>query len=117
MGRIYTSENQLIMPTLIKIYETYNNDWLSYPITKKNILTIHHIIKLADGGKTDIDNLALLTKKAHRALHICENRDFILYSEINSFLNFIVEYRQALDDYLKEESKEYKKALTRVLYK
>ena len=117
MGRIYQNENQLIMPKLIKIYKPNNYDWLSYQITKKNILTLHHIIKVAEGGKTDIENLALLTKKAHRALHICESKDFILYSEINCFLNTIIAYRQALDNYLIQESKEYKQALTRVLYR
>ncbi len=61
-------------------------DWLSYQITKNNILTLHHILKVADGGKLNIDNSALLTKRAHRALNICENRDYILYLEINNFL-------------------------------
>ena len=117
MGKVYQNENQLIMPELVKIYKPDNYDWLSYQITKKNILTLHHIIKVAEGGKTDIENLALLTKKAHRALHICESKDFILYSEINCFLNTIIAYRQALNNYLIQESKEYKQALTRVLYR
>ena len=117
MGRVYQNENQLLMPELVKIYKPDNYDWLSYQITKKNILTLHHIIKVADGGKTDVDNLALLTKKAHRALHICESKDFILYSEINYFLSTIIAYGQSLDNYFIQESKEYKKALTRVLYR
>ena len=52
----------------------------------------------------------MLTKKSHRGLHICENKDFILYSEINDFFREIILLNSPLDDYLINESKEYKKA-------
>ncbi len=117
MGRVYQNENQLLLKELLDIYKPNGFDWLSYQITKNNILTLHHVIKVADGGLLSKDNAALLTKKSHRGLHICENKDFILYSEINDFFREIILLNSPLDDYLINESKEYKKALTRVLYK
>ncbi|MBQ6285478.1 MAG: hypothetical protein IJK67_04135 [Bacilli bacterium] len=45
MGKIYQNKNQLLLQELIKIYQPDELDWLSYQITKKNILTLHHIIK------------------------------------------------------------------------
>ena len=117
MGKVYKNENQLLLRGLIEIYKPVDFDWLSYQITKSNILTLHHIIKAADGGPLDIENSALLTKKSHRALHICEHKDFVLYSEINDFFREIVERRAPLDEYLQKESKVYKKVLAKNLYK
>ena len=117
MGKIYQNENQLLLEELIKIYQPQGFDWLNYQITKNNILTLHHIIKKSDGGLLKLDNSALLTKKSHRGLHICESRDFILYLEINDFFREIIARGIPLDDYLTRESKEYKKALTKTLYK
>lgn len=117
MGKIYVNENQLLLHELIKIYNPDNFDWLSYQITKKNILTLHHIIKVADGGTLNIDNSALLTKKSHNLLHICENRDYLLYQEINDFFRIIVSYNKPLNESLKKESMEYKRALVKTIYK
>ena len=117
MGRIYQNENQLLLRELIKIYEPNNFDWLSYQVTKSNILTLHHILKVCDGGDLSIENAALLTKKSHRALHMCESRDLILYMEINEFFKEIVRNAAPLNEYLIEESKNYKCALVKTLYK
>ena len=126
MGKVYHNPNQEMLEELLKYYQIDTLDWLSYPITKKNILTLHHIIKAADGGPLTIGNSAILTKSSHRALHICEARDFILYSEINAFFKAIIAYRLAMEDQLakmalndefRKESKGYKLALTRTLYK
>ena len=117
MGKIYINENQILLQNLIKIYQPMGFDWLSYQITKNNILTLHHVIKVADGGLLRINNSALLTKKSHRGLNICEHKDFVLYSEINDFFKEIIALSSPLNDYLIKESKEYKKALTKTLYK
>ena len=117
MGNVYSNKNQLLLRELIKIYEPNGFDWLSYQITNSNILTLHHVLKVADGGKLCRDNAALLTKRAHRALNICENRDFILYLEINDFFREIIFKGEPLDDYFKEETKQYKRALMKTLYK
>ena len=116
MGRIYKNENQLLLMELVKIYKPEGFDWLHYQITKKNTLTLHHIKKQCDGGKLLVENSALLTKKSHQNLHICETKDIILYNEINDFFEEII-YAKELNDYLVNESKKYKDALVKVLYK
>ena len=50
MGRVYINENKILLNEIIEIYIPEKYDWLSYQITKNNILTIHHVIKKADGG-------------------------------------------------------------------
>ena len=117
MGKIYVNENQLLIPELIEIYKPPGIDWLSYQITRDNILTVHHVIKVADGGILNINNAALLTKRSHKALNTCESRDFVLYSEINDFFRVIIALRTPLNEDLMRESREYKKALTKTLYK
>ena len=117
MGNIYKNENKLLLQELIEIYNPTNYDWLSYQITKNNILTLHHIIKAADGGELSIENAALLTKRAQRVLHMCEYKDFILYSEINEFFKEIISYGMPLNNYFENQSREYKRSLTKVLYK
>jgi len=117
MGKIYQNENQILLQDLIVIYQPDNYDWLSYQITRKNTLTLHHVTKVAEGGILDKSNAALLTKKSHRALNICEARDYYLYEEINSFFREIIAHSAPLDDVLKIESKNYKKALVKTLYK
>ncbi len=117
MGNVYYNKNQLLLKELIKIYMPEGFDWLSYQITNSNILTLHHIIKVADGGNLSKDNAALITKRAHRALNICENRDFILYLEINNFFKEIIAKGEPLDEYFKSEAKQYKRALSKTLYK
>lgn len=117
MGKIYQNKNQIILQQLVKIYEPNGFDWLSYQITKSNILTVHHVVKVADGGQSAPDNLALLTKRSHRGINICESKDYILYSEINDFFKEIIALNAPLNDYLIKESKEYKKALIKTLYK
>ena len=117
MGKIYTNPNQILLSEIIVIYETYVIDWLSYQITKRNKLTLHHVEKEADGGKLSINNAAPLTIRGHQGLNKCESRDFILYSEINDFFKKIIAHGVPLDDYMLRESREYKQALQRVLYK
>ena len=117
MGKIYVNENKILLNEIIEIYKPEKYDWLSYQITKNNILTIHHVIKVADGGILCIENAALLTKKAHRALHMCESRDLILYIEINEFFKEIISYRFPLTEEQQKISREYKKALTKTIYK
>ena len=117
MGNVYTNDTQILLQKLLLIYEPISTDWLSYQITKKNTLTIHHVIKIADGGILCVDNAALLTKRSHRLLHMCEHTDFILYSEINDFFMEVIVRGTPLNDFYMKESNENKKALCRTIYK
>lgn len=117
MGKVYVNENKILLQQLIEIYKPTIYDWLSYQITKQNSLTIHHVDEKSEGGKLSVDNAALLTKKSHRALNMCESKDTYLYVLINEFFREIIEHNAPLSPELEEESREYKRALTRVLYK
>lgn len=64
MGKIYTNDNKIILQEMIEIYKPDSIDWMQYNITKKNILTLHHIRKVCERGLTNTDNAALLTKRA-----------------------------------------------------
>lgn len=78
-------------PVVIELVETHidteNNgyyvDWMGYPITDKNPLTFHHIIKKADGGEMTKENGALLTIEAHEELNVIEQKYPNIYKELN----------------------------------
>lgn len=64
---------------MVCLYKTFSKDWMGFNITSNNPLTLHHIKKREYGGEDDIDNLALLTEKAHRLLHKIENDNPEIY--------------------------------------
>lgn len=73
---------------MIKIYKTYEYDWMNFKIIDEE-LTYHHIIKEENGGKVSLDNGALLTKRAHEYLHMIERMDLEIYEKINDILKDI----------------------------
>jgi len=77
-----------IVTLMIKMYETYEYDWMNYKIDNEDV-TFHHILKEELGGKYTIDNGALLTKRAHEYLHLIERFDVDIYEKINNVLKDI----------------------------
>ena len=73
---------------MIKIYETYEYDWMNYAIIDEE-LTYHHIVKKEDGGKLTFSNGALLTARAHKYLHLIEVYDLEIYIKINKIFKAI----------------------------
>ena len=47
-------------------------DWMNIRLTKDNDYTYHHIEEVKKGGKTTVENGAILTEISHRFLHILE---------------------------------------------
>lgn len=78
-----------IVVDMIRIYKVTDRDWMSFKICSTRSLTYHHILKVEDGGKTTINNGALLTKRAHDFLHCIEYNEFKIYSEINDMFRII----------------------------
>lgn len=117
MGKIYVHENKILVDQMIEIYKPQEIDWMSYLITTKNTLTFHHIIEKSKGGLTCIENGALLTKKAHRALNVLAIKDDILYREWNEFFVDLNASKKPMDDYCKYYSSKLKQATIKVLYK
>lgn len=118
MGRIYKNENQLLVVKMLDIYGSDDLDWMSYQITKKNILTFHHIIPVSEGGLAIIENGALITKVAHKNLNILEYKDIHLFDAWNQLFIEINKSKQNLEDTCyRKESKILKKYTQQILYK
>ena len=82
-----------ITKEMLKIYKPYSElDWLNYKLNKKEV-TYHHIIKREHGGKSTIENGALLMPVAHQYLHLIECKEINLYVAINKMFEFINKQR------------------------
>ena len=100
---------------MIKIYETYEIDWMGDEIKNLSSLTRHHIIKKEDSGIDDISNYALLTKKSHILLHYLEDNYIHEYNYLNSlFLELNVSLKKPTKEYYEKVNlvmKKVKKAI------
>ena len=65
-----------------------NLDWLNYKLVREDI-TAHHIIKRSDGGRLDMNNVAILNNTSHQYLHLIECRDYETYVELNKIFKYI----------------------------
>lgn len=68
---------------MVRLYETYDMDWLGDPINSISELTRHHIVKKENGGENDISNYALLTSSSHAFIHYLETN----YNKEYHYLN------------------------------
>lgn len=101
--------NKIIRLKLIKIYGKIC--MLGEEITKDNYITLHHLIKVCDNGKTNIENGSLLGRYMHQNLHnIIENYYFKEYKYINEYLKY---YKATKDEEEKQRMNKYVKKLTR----
>ncbi len=57
---------------LITIFQPDGFDWMNFALAKSNPYTYHHILERKNGGDISINNGAILTKRAHRFLHILQ---------------------------------------------
>ncbi len=69
-------DEQRVIKEMIEIYRPGEYDWMGSRISKKNVLTFHHIVKRKE-GLTIKENGALLTQKSHQRLNKLEahNKD------------------------------------------
>jgi len=68
---------------MVKIYSTYDTDWLGDKFNDLSELTRHHIVKKEHGGQDSIKNYALLTRKSHSFIHYLE----VNYNKEYNYLN------------------------------
>ena len=74
---------------MLKIYKPISNlDWMNYKLVKKDV-TRHHIIKKEDGGRLEINNIALLMPIPHQYLHLIECKDIDTYIALNKIFKVI----------------------------
>ena len=64
-------DEQRVIKEMIEIYKLDEYDWMGSRISKKNVLTFHHIVKRKE-GLTIKENGALLTQKSHQRLNKLE---------------------------------------------
>lgn len=64
-------DEQRVIKEMIEIYKPDEYDWMGSRISKKNVLTFHHIVKRKE-GLTIKENGALLTQKSHQRLNKLE---------------------------------------------
>jgi hypothetical protein len=56
----------------IEIYQPNDIDWMNFKLTRDNPYTLHHILEKRNGGDNSPDNLAILTKIAHKLLNVLD---------------------------------------------
>lgn len=71
---------------MIKIYNTYEVDWMGDKINSLSDLTRHHIVKKEKNGADDISNYALLTTSSHHFIHYLEIHYNKEYNQINNLM-------------------------------
>ena len=65
-------DNSSNLKKMIRIYKPNGLDWMNFALSRRNPYTFHHIVSRSNGGGDDIQNGAILTRKAHDLLHILE---------------------------------------------
>ncbi len=86
-------KNVELIKEMFEIYGTPSVDWMGFSV--KEIcpgfydITLHHINEARNGGKRRIENLAMLTNKAHEKLHMLERHDKSLYDEYEYWFRII----------------------------
>lgn len=111
-----TKEQELVIK-MIDIYKPNGFDWMGTPITKKNPLSYHHIIK-KDSNNTTLSNGALLTKNSHRKLNIIESKNpdlfdewqWLFYAINESYTHPSYAYYEMMDELREQTNKEIYKS-------
>jgi len=79
------------LKVMLKIWKVKRMDWLGYENDER--YSYHHIKKKSDGGKTTIENGAILHQSSHEYLHTIEFYDPERYIFLNTILKAINEQR------------------------
>lgn len=74
---------------MINTYCVNGIDFMGYKLQKGENFTYHHIVKKEHGGGKNERNGAILTKQAHKYLHIVEYKERDIYIAINSLFKII----------------------------
>lgn len=66
-----------------------------YVLSRNNPLTMHHIIPLSEGGKTNFENGSNISNLAHTGIHIVSYDDYVKAREI---IDYLLYYKEFKDD-------------------
>lgn len=56
----------------IEIHKPDGIDWMNFRLSRDNPYTLHHIKEKRNGGDNSLQNLAILTKMAHKLLNVLD---------------------------------------------
>lgn len=73
---------------------------LGYEVSKHNPLTMHHIIPLHDGGKTNFENSSNASYLGHGGIHILSDDDYRKEQYIQDYLHY---FKQTSDYVARKE--------------
>lgn len=79
------------LKTMIRLWKVKDTDWLGYENQER--YSYHHLKKKSDGGKTTIENGAILHQSSHQYLHTIEFYELDRYIFLNTILRQINEQR------------------------
>ena len=88
---------------MIQVYGM--NCWLDeeWIYRRNNLLTLHHIKELRNGGKTCWNNSALLSKTSHIYLNYLDREYHKIYNELNgAFKDLNITHKPPTDEYYEE---------------
>ena len=69
---------------LIDIFQPEGVDWMNFALARHNQYTFHHIVEKCNGGEKNIDNGAILTRKAHNFLNLLSYLCPEAYNDLNA---------------------------------
>lgn len=85
--------------------------WMDYYITRNNMLTAHHIVERRENGITCLENLALVTDRAHKLLNYFDCEYNKIYRDLNAlFYELNRTLLPPTDDYFEEVKQTIDKA-------
>ena len=91
-------ENNNNLKRMLKIYKPNGYDWMNFALTRRNPYTFHHIVSRRYGGEDNINNGAILTRRAHDLLHILECICPTAYSKLTELFNKINSSKESPND-------------------
>ena len=77
----HTGKIRLVRNEMLNLYG--QNCWMLYSFDKKNAFTYHHMLEQRKGGKTTIENGAILTFWAHQDLNQLDEHNKSMYRDLN----------------------------------
>lgn len=92
------------------IYNPDGFDWMNFEITPKNPVSYHHIVERRNGGRTKIENGAILTDKSHDLLNILDHYCPAAYNDLQ-------EVFREINSSSEPPSNEIVKRVDEILYK
>lgn len=101
------------LKVMIKLWKVDKVDWMGYESDER--YSYHHLHKKSDGGKTTLENGAVLHQSTHSYLHTIEHYDYDKYIQLNTILKVInkqrtmptIEQLKEIQSVLKEFQNEY----------